>query len=175
MATSSSKNGGTISFILKCTKPTETGKKVTVIEYGIDGRFRHLDSTPPDDAKPASVMTLEAEVEVKHQDLLKIRPFFQSVMCIPPDLSDCGQLVMKAFMDCFDKAQNVQEGKLADILFGFEQCQISAIASIAGIMDLRRKGYIILQAPDNTVLSSLPDSLDCWIAYTPKFLRLIYV
>ncbi|NDD05583.1 MAG: hypothetical protein EB078_11805, partial [Proteobacteria bacterium] len=66
--------------------------------------FKHLDSTPPEDAAPpASVMTLEAQIENKPQELKKVRPYYETHKEIPSDLPAEAQIVLHALFSCFER------------------------------------------------------------------------
>jgi hypothetical protein len=139
-------------------------------------QINHLDSTPPEGHAPASVMTLEAEVEVKPQELKVIRPYYESQMSIPGTLGPEAQVVMHALFACFDRQGEIKEGKVTDIIFGFGQCGIHPDATRKGLKDLNVMGYVKLQAPDNTITTSLDhDKIDeYWIRYESKLLDLVY-
>ena len=138
--------------------------------------IKHLDSTPPEGQKPTSVMTLEATVDTTKQELRSIRPYFESALSVPKDLTAEAQIVANALLACFDKQGTVEEGKVTDIVWGFSQCGIHPAASLKGLKDLCRAGYLEFQAPDNTVSTNMDhDELPYfWVKYTKKLLDLVY-
>lgn len=146
-------------------------------KLGLEGQFNRLDSTPPEDAKPvSSVMTLEATVDAKPQELKKIRPYFESNKDVPSTLTPEGQIVMHALFSCFDQQKTVQEGKLGDLVWGFEQGGIPGPATVMGLKCLHKEGYVKFQGPDNGWVSEMTkDNLEhLWVRYTSKLLNLVY-
>ena len=74
----------------------------------------------PKEAKEASVMKLQATVDVKPQPLKTIRPFTAMIGDIPPLLRAEGKIVMQALFACFERQRYVKEGVVDDLVFGFE-------------------------------------------------------
>lgn len=139
------------------------------------GDIKHLDSTPPEGAKPASVMTMEVAVENKPQALKMLRPYAAIMSDIPKSIQPEAQIVLHAIFACFDRQKSVQEGKVDDLVWGFEQAGIPAGATAMGLSLLEQHGYLKFQYEDNT-----PSTVDhtrwpeSWVRYQPKLLELAY-
>jgi len=139
--------------------------------------FKKLDSRPPAEAAPTatSVMTMEAVVDVKPQELRQLRPFFTASRDIPKTLPPEAQIVLQALMSCFEKQKRVEEGFVEDFVWGFEQGQIPRGCTIRGLRYLAKYEYIKFQAPDNTLLEiNSTHIMSAWVRYQPKLLDLIY-
>lgn len=149
--------------------------KVTV--DGKEGEFKHLDSTPPLGAKEASVMTMEATVENVPQKLRTIRPMVYAAADIPRFLGGEAQLVLHHILNIFVEKQVVREGTLGDLVFGCQHARLPLpeLLVIVGVRQLIDAGFVLLQAPDNEILSFQSSRLpEAWIKYTDKFLDLVY-
>ena len=142
----------------------------------ITEKFKHLDSKPPEGTTPpASVMTLEAQVENNPQPLLKIRPYYETSKEVPGALAPEAQLVLHALLSCFEKQKDVQEGLIGDLVWGFEQAGIPKEASVIGLDRLAVAGYVKFQAPDNTFIDFSADAISkAWVRYQPKLLDMVY-
>lgn len=140
------------------------------------GDIKHLDSTPPTDATPAtSVMTLEAEIDATPQLLKVVRPYSVASKEIPGLLPPEAQVVMHSLFACFDRQKSVQEGLVGDVIWGFAQAGIPPELTHVGLGHLEKAGYIKFQAPDNTIVELNSDqSGKAWIRYQQKILDLIY-
>jgi hypothetical protein len=141
-------------------------------------KFHKLPSTPPEGSVAKSVMTLEVEVDSVPQELNKLCSFERMLLTVPAELSNEGQTVFKALCDCFDKAKAVQEGKVRDLVWGFEQAGHPVTRTFVGLQNLSTHGYVMFQSPGGgSFVKDLAASsiLDYWIRYQPKFKKLIYV
>lgn len=145
---------------------------------GKKGKFKKLRSTPPAGAKrPASVMTLEATVDVKPQELRRLRSFFAASLLIPGHLSGEAQIVLRALFDCFTKQKEVKEGLIGDLMWGFAQGHpaVPEALTVAGLRHLERAGYVRFQAKDNSFVSFESDKIaGAWVRYQNKLLSMIY-
>ena len=143
---------------------------------GTKGKFKKLDSTPPPGAKPSkSVMTMEAIVDTTMQPLRKIRPYAAACLHIPGNLSEQAQMTLHALFDCFEKQQNVEEGLIGDLIWGFQQSNIPPEVTIQGLQVLALGGYVKFQAPDNTYVDFSSDKIEkAWVRYQPKLLEMVY-
>lgn len=142
-------------------------------EIGLDGEFKHLDSTPVSN-KIVNSMTMEATVEVAPQPLKKIKPFAVACMNIPTTLPAEAQIVLQALFSCFERQNNVSEGLIGDVMWGFENAGIPAECSYKGIIQLGRLGYIKFQGPDNAYISENGNLEKAFVRYQPKMLEMIY-
>lgn len=142
------------------------------------GQFAKHDLTgvPVDKAK--SVMNLEVEVDsdLKPQELTQtIRPFYDMAQSIPSHLAPQAQIVLQAIFACFERQKDVKEGKLKDMVWGFEQCGFAPRLTLDGIVLLIKAGYLKLQAPDNTDIDLTSSKVDeAWVRYEKKLLDLVY-
>ena len=151
--------------------------KIQDAKTGLDGEYKHLNSTPPEGSKASSVMTLEATIENNPQPLRTVRPHRIACLRIPPALDPVGQFVMSMLFACFEKQRSVKEGALGDLVFGFEASGIPPEKTLTGLDALRRSGYIKFQAPepDNTYVDFNSDNvLNAWVRYQPAFLEMVY-
>jgi hypothetical protein len=139
------------------------------------GDIQHLDSTPPEGATPQSVMTLQATVEVKPQELKIIRPYDVIKARIPGSLSSEAQEVLRALFACFEKQNSIKEGIVGDMIWGFEQACVAPDHTLKGMLDLCKEGYLKIRAPDSSLVTLYGDRmLECWVSYEPKLLNLVY-
>lgn len=137
---------------------------------------KHLDSTPPEDAKPAtSVMTLEAEVDATPQQLKIVRPYAVTQKEVPGNIAHEGQIVLHSLFACFDRQKSVQEGLIGDLVWGFSQAGIPPALTLVGLRILEKNGYVKFQAPDQSFVELNSDQSEkAWIRYQPKLLDLVY-
>ena len=143
---------------------------------GLEGEYKHLNSdVRPEDSKATSVMTMEATVDVKQQELKKLRPFQIAIMAIPQTLRPESQIVLQALLSCFEEKQSIEEGLIGDLVWGFGQCGIPPECTLVGLKELHRHGYVKFQAPDNSWIDIDSDQIGCaWIRYTAKLLDMAY-
>jgi hypothetical protein len=150
-------------------------KNINVL--GRPGRFKKLRSVPPAGAKAKSVMTLEARVENRPQELRKLRSSFALNLSIPGYLSDQAQIVLKLLFECFHKANSVQEGLIGDLIWGFAQNKppIPQELTIDGLRALELAGYVKFQAKDGSFVSFDSDKVTgAFVRYQPKLMDLVY-
>lgn len=145
-------------------------------KLGIDGVFKKHDTEKiSQGTNDASVMTLEAQVDPTPQKLRKIRPFAKSHRDVPTTIPPEAQIVLQALLSCFEKQNDVQEGVMKDITWGFEQCGIPSPCTVVGLKQLQNLGYVSIKAPDNTYMSISSDQLmEGWVVYENKLLDLVY-
>lgn len=144
-------------------------------KFGIEGDFKKLDTTPQ--GKEKSVMSMEAVVEGKPQLLKQLRPYFTACRQIPKSLPQEAVIVLAALFSCFEKAGNVQEGQVKDIVWGFEQIQppIPPKLTLTGIRILYRNGYVNLVGLDNAPVSEEATHIaEAWMRYTDKLMAMVY-
>lgn len=136
-----------------------------------------LEKTVPQNTADHSIMQIEATVDATPQELRKkIKPFYQAAKDIPSILPPESQIVLHALFSCFDKQKRIEEGKVKDMVWGFEQSGIPPGASLVGLKQLENLKYISFQGADGGVVSILSDSLpEMWVKYEDKLLDLVYV
>lgn len=145
------------------------------LEAAVSGPVTHLDTTPPEDSKVKSSFAVEAEVENKPQELRRLRSFFSASKQIPSTLKPEAQIVLQALMACFDRQKSVQEGKLEDLVWGFEQAGIPGPATVMGLKYLAEAGYVRFQAPDNSFPEMTKENVAVLsVRYQSKLLEMIY-
>lgn len=144
--------------------------------HGIDGTYKHLDSTPPEGvAPPTHVMTQEVVVENNPQPLRAIRPYANSCLKIPATLGSEATVVLHALFECFAKAKEVREGLIGDLAWGFSQVGIAVELTLKGLLVLEREGYIKFQAPDGAYVDLMSSSAEkAFVRYQPKLLEMVY-
>lgn len=148
---------------------------MSIDKLGLNGEFKHLDSTPPSSSKAVSSMTMEAVVENKPQELRVVKPFNVACLSIPGNLPGAAQITLQCFFSCFEQQKNVKEGLIGDILWGFEQAGIPIQCSIDGLRELHRLGYLKFQAKDNEFVSFDSDKIQsAFIRYEKKLLDMVY-
>lgn len=137
---------------------------------------KHLDSTPPEGAKPAtSVMTLEAEVDATPQPLKTIRPYAVTQKEVPGSIAHEGQIVLHSLFACFDRQKSVQEGLIGDLIWGFAQAGIPPQLTLVGLKILEKNGYVKFQAPDHSYVDLNSDKIEsAWVRYQKKLLDMVY-
>lgn len=139
------------------------------------GKLKRLDTTAVADGKTKSVMTLEATVENKPQELRLLKPYFISSMAIPGSLSQQAQIVLHSLFSCFERQQSVKEGLLEDLVFGFEAAGVPIRLTIDGVRHLMNTGYLSLRDPHGEAIDfSSSKVLKAWVSYEPKLLEMVY-
>lgn len=146
---------------------------------GLDGEYKHLNTRDvrPADSKATSVMSLEATVDVKKQDLKKLKPFNAAIMAIPVTLRPESQIVLQAIMSCFERQGYVEEGLIGDLMWGFAECGIAPELTLVGLRELEMQNYVKFQTPppDNTWINIESEFIGkAWIRYQPKLLNMVY-
>lgn len=145
------------------------------LEKVVSGDIKQLDTKPPEDSKVKSSFAIEAEVENKPQELKSVRPFYTMTKSVPTSLPAEAQIVMQSLFACFDRQKSVQEGKLADLVWGFEQGGIPGPCTVMGLKHLEKAGYVKFRAPDNTHVEMTKDNIaHLWVEYTSKLLEMVY-
>lgn len=144
----------------------------------LDQRNNELSSLPPEGSKVreqgGNSLAVEATVDVKPQELRKIRNFALMDASIPGDLQSEAQIVLKSLFACFDNHQNIQEGLIGDWIWGFEQCNIAKELTYNGLGQLAKAGYIKFRAKDNTYVELSSDkALGAFVEYQPKLLSIV--
>lgn len=142
---------------------------------GLDGDTKKLDSRPPVNSKVVSSSAIEAVVENNPQELRRLRSFFAASKRIPSDLKPEAQMVLQSLLSCFEQQKSVQEGKLADLVWGFEQVGMPGPLTVMGLKYLGTAGYIKFQAPDNLFVEITKENIaHLSVRYTPKLLDMVY-
>lgn len=138
--------------------------------------FKHLDSAPAvSNGKARSVMTMEAVVDVKPQELRKFKSFEAMVMNIPGHLPAEGQLVLQAIFSCFEKQKSISEGLVGDMLWGFGQAGIPPELTLNGLKQLESHLYIKFKAPDGTVIGPSSTHFEkAFVHYMPKLTDCVF-
>lgn len=137
--------------------------------------FKHLDTTSVDDGRSKSVMTMEATVDVKPQELRQLRSFQGMVLQIPTNMPAEAQMVMQALFSCFEKQKSVQEGLIGDLMWGFTQTNIPAELTLNGLKQLQRLGYVKFRTPDNVFIDFTNEHIEkSFVVYEPKLLDYVY-
>lgn len=144
-------------------------------KIGVDGYTKALDTRPPEGSKIVSSFGLEAQVDVKPQELRKLRPFSSATKQIPSTLKPEAQIVLNAIFSCFDRQKSVQEGLIDDLVWGFEQAGIPGPCTVIGLKFLAADDYIKFQAPDNQFVEMTKENIaKLSVRYTPKLLNMVY-
>lgn len=153
-------------------------KRIQPKDIGVEGEFQYKEERAklPDDVEiPASVSTMNAQVDATPQKLKTLRPFHTALKQIPSVLPAEAQILMGALFDCFTKQNTIKEGVLKDLIWGFEQGGIPRHCTAKGIKQLRDLGYITIKGPDNSRVAVEADRIEeCWMCYEKKMLDLIY-
>ena len=143
---------------------------------GNSGSYKKLDTTPPPGSSNRLVGGMEAVVEVNAQELRLVRPYYESYLNVPGDLTSEAQIVMHGLFSCFDKQGSVQEGKVKDLIWGFDVSGIEPACSYKGLSDLYNAGYITFTDANNVLLTPHTSNLpECFVRYGKKLLDLVYV
>ncbi len=109
------------------------------------------------------------------QELKKIRTFMGLINAIPSHLPAEAQIVMRGIFDCFERAGNVSEGIIEELLWGFEQGGFPRKLTAHGLVFLEKAGYVKCQTRDNVFVRFQDARLaDSWIRYQPKLLEMVY-
>lgn len=149
--------------------------KTNVID---EGKFDKNATVRPGDAKAKSVMSLNVNLDesaTKPQELNKIRPYYDTAKEVPSSLVPEAQIVLHSLLSCFDRQKEVKEGKLDDLVWGFEQAGVPGGCTVIGLQALVKQGYLKLQAPDNTFVDMTSDRIkECWVRYERRLLDLVY-
>lgn len=110
------------------------------------------------------------------QPLMTLRPDFVGVKEVPAEIGENGvaALVFVDLVECFKKAGKICEGKLNDLIWGFNQCGRDPRAVAAGLTHLRKLGYIYYTDPLGAKITEHnfdPKQL-IWIRYSDKLLKM---
>jgi hypothetical protein len=144
---------------------------------GLEGDVSHLDTKPPEGSNVKSSFAVEATIENIPQELKKIRNFTALKLSIPGSLSTEAAKVLEALFDCFEKAGTVQEGLIADMIWGFQQVNppIDGQVTVAGLLRLQKEGYIRFQSRDNEYTEMTKNNIGhLFVRYQPKLLDMVY-
>jgi hypothetical protein len=110
------------------------------------------------------------------QPLMKLRPGFTAVKEVPAEIGQNGvaALVFVDLVECFKKAGHISEGKLNDLIWGFEQCGRDPRAVAAGLTKLRELGYIYYTDPTGTRITehNFDPKKAIWVRYSDKMVNL---
>ena len=137
---------------------------------------KKLPTTPPPGSKDRVVGAMEATVEGKPQELRLIRPYYESYLNIPSALSGEAQIVMHGLFSCFDKQGSVKEGKVKDLVWGFNVSMIEPDCTYKGLADLHREGYLEFADDCGSILTPATSDLpECFVKYKAKMLTLVYM
>lgn len=104
---------------------------------------------------------------------------YRGLKRIPPELNDGGVacFVFYGLVQCFQKQNEVSEGMLANVIWGFEQCGYDPKKVAQGLTKLRELGYIFYSAEQRgsaIVETNFDPSKPIWIRYTQKMIDLFY-
>ena len=114
-------------------------------------------------------------VDAKRQELRKLRQFTAMFGAVPSVLPPAAQFVLTNLMSCFNKSQNVSEGLIGDILFGFEASGIPTEQTLQGLHQLERAGFVRFQAKDGTYVDISSDLIgSAFVRYQPLLLDLVF-
>lgn len=128
--------------------------------------------------KQAVTLSTSLLIDPTKEPLRQVQPFYRGVTHIPSDIEGPALMVFIELQRCFQKAGNVSEGLLHNLIWGFEQCGYHPQHVAAGLTQLRNKGYLVYKDPsgspvaDSGILLSPPKYM--WVTYSPKFLELLY-
>lgn len=144
-----------------------------------DEARRKLEENPIPEGMPikGAPFVLTAEVDMTPQPLRKLRSSFVARASVNPLLPDVARLTLALLFDCFEKAGNVQEGLIGDVLWGFEQTinPVPPEVTFQGLNQLRLFGYLKFQAPDGTFIDPTSDQIGkAWVRYEQKLLEMVY-
>lgn len=110
------------------------------------------------------------------QPLMILRPGFIGVKEVPAEIGQNGVavLVFVDLVECFKKAGKICEGKLSDLIWGFDQCGRDKRAVAAGLTHLRKLEYIYYTDPLGAKISehNFDEKKAIWIRYSDKFLKM---
>jgi formylmethanofuran dehydrogenase subunit E len=104
-------------------------------------------------------------------------PYF-GITHVPTDLAIGNGPDLMMFVElnkCFKKANQVAEGMLANVLWGFEQCGYDPRHVAAGLTELRKKGYLLYTDEGRVAIAefNFDPKKPVWIRYTKKFTDLL--
>lgn len=112
-----------------------------------------------------------------HQKIQVILKPFVGCKLIPAEVGQNGValLAFQGLLQCFQKAKNVSEGELKDILWGFEQSGHDPRAIAAGLTKLRDLGYVYYTDPLGARITehNFDPKKAIWLRYSEKFLTLL--
>lgn len=149
----------------------------------MERKFRQQAKRLPNKGKLASrrkrtqklEVDLLPETRTAPQELKKLRTYFGLINSVPADLPAEAQLVLRGLFDCFDKAANVSEGIVEELMWGFEQAGFPRKLTAHGLVFLEKAGYVKFQTRDNVFVRFQDARLkDSWIRYQPKLLEMVY-
>lgn len=129
--------------------------------------------------RPSIIMPDSVLQNSKKEPLNVVIKPYQGLKRIPSDLNDGGLacLVFYGLVQCFQKQQEVCEGLLANIVWGFEQCGYDPKYVAQGLTRMRDLGYIYYSTEQKGAEISetnFDPKKPIWIRYRPKMLDLFY-
>ena len=125
--------------------------------------------------KRIPVVAGEAVVEVRPQKLRKIKPCSIAVLSLPASLGDNTRTILSTLFGIFQDKNNVSDGLIGDMLYGFAQSGIPPAATLAALGEMERTGFVKFQTPDNVFVPITSDKIgSAWIRYQKKLLNMIY-
>lgn len=110
------------------------------------------------------------------EPLQTILPSYRGITHVPSELDGPALMVFIELQKCFQKAGNVSEGLLPNLIWGFEECGYDPRHVAAGLTKLRALDYLYYSDAGRQRLSEFlitPDkNQKIWLRYTPKFTNL---
>lgn len=92
------------------------------------------------------------------------------------ELSENAKLVLWSLLSCFEKAGDVREGLVKDVLWGFQVSGHEPEKVAYGLVDLKRAGFVGFETPDGVETDEHCSHLaDCWLTYKPRLLDVLYM
>ena len=134
-----------------------------------------VEKTPTLETPPNTVVAnVTGVVDGKMQPLREVRPIDKTPKIVPPELNYQGGATLSLLFKVFEKRKYVKEGLIGDIIYGFDACGIPTEATIQGLDNLNKNGYIRFQAKDNAYVSIYDDRAgSAWVRYQPKLLNML--
>lgn len=119
--------------------------------------------------------SLTVTVDATKQELRLVKPFFSMISSVPSSLPPAAQFVLSNLMNCFAKSRHVKEGLIGDIIFGFEASDIPAEATLQGLSELCKAGFIRFQAKDGAYVDFGSDHItSAFVRYEKPLLDLVF-
>jgi len=121
------------------------------------------------------VIAGEAVVEVRPQNLRKLRPCSLAILRLPADISDNTRTIMSTLFGIFEDKKRVEEGLVGDMIWGFARSGIPPAKTFSGLEEMEKFGYVKFQTPDNSFVAlHSPRIGAAWMRYQRKLLAMIY-
>lgn len=135
-----------------------------------------IDRKPPQKPKPSVVLPSSLLQDVRKEPLQVVAKPYLGITHRPSDVTGgVAGVVFDLLLSCFQRQQQVAEGLLPNLIWGFQECGHDPRMVAAGLTELRSKGYLYYTDPIGNRISehNFDPKTPVWVRYQPKLLNLL--